>query len=257
MIDRLSEILNEREFLYGMLCRDATMIDVELMAQAGYHIIWIDLEHSHQSTSEALRLCRFITHLGMVPLVRILEATRTHVQRLLDGGAQIINLPDVRSAQQAANLVELGKYPPLGERGVSSTSASTGFSLGSDTGETLKNANAASHLMVMFESDAGYTALDSILAVDGIDMVTVGPMDWSVGLGIYGEDAKAHLTAKIDNILKATEQAGKIATMTVPNVEQARAYVELGVRIFFLGVDVAMKRNNITDTVGSFQRGLG
>ena len=61
----------------------------------------------------------------------------------------------------------------------------------------------------------------------------------------------------LDHILKATKQAGKIATMTVPNVEQARAYVELGVRIFFLGVDVAMKRNNITDTVGSFQRGLG
>ena len=49
MVDRLNDLLNEREFLYGMLCRDATLVDVELMAQAGYHIIWIDLEHSHQS----------------------------------------------------------------------------------------------------------------------------------------------------------------------------------------------------------------
>ena len=46
MVDRLNDLLNEREFLYGMLCRDATLVDVELMAQAGYHIIWIDLEHS-------------------------------------------------------------------------------------------------------------------------------------------------------------------------------------------------------------------
>ena len=112
MVDRLNDLLNEREFLYGMLCRDATLVDVELMAQAGYHIIWIDLEHSHQSTSEALLLCRFITHLGMVPLVRILEPTRTHVQRLIDGGAQVINLPDVRTVEQATHFVELEKYPP-------------------------------------------------------------------------------------------------------------------------------------------------
>ena len=257
MVDRLNDLLNEREFLYGMLCRDATLVDVELMAQAGYHIIWIDLEHSHQSTSEALLLCRFITHLGMVPLVRILEPTRTHVQRLIDGGAQVINLPDVRTVEQATHFVELGKYPPLGQRGVSSTSASTDFNLGSNIGETLKNANEASYLMVMFESDEGYAALDSILAVDGIDLVTVGPMDWSVGLGMYGEDAKAYLNPKINHILTATDQAGKIATMTVPNVEQAREYAELGVRIFFLGVDVAMKRKNISDAVGVFQADLG
>ena len=45
--------------------------------------------------------------------------------------------------------------------------------------------------------------------------------------------------------------------MTVPNVEQAREYAELGVRIFFLGVDVAMKRKNISDAVGVFQADLG
>ena len=123
MQDRLGELLNANDVLYVIMCRDATVTDIELIAQAGYHVVWLDLEHSQQSTSEALKLGRVITHLGMVPLARILELSRTHVQRLLDGGIQIVALPDVRSAEEARELVRLGKYPPLGGRGASSNSA--------------------------------------------------------------------------------------------------------------------------------------
>ena len=91
--DRLGELLDENQVLYGMICRDATRTDIELLAQAGYHIAWIDLEHSHQSSGQALELCRTASHLGMVPLVRMIELSRTHVQRLLDGGADIVALP--------------------------------------------------------------------------------------------------------------------------------------------------------------------
>ena len=129
MRNHLGGLLEENELLYGVICRDVTLTDIELMAQAGYHVVWIDLEHSHQSTEEATQLCRSVSHLGMVPLVRIRELTRTNVQPLVDGGVQVIVLPDVRSADQAARLVQLGKYPPLGRRGYSSTNAGIGFHL--------------------------------------------------------------------------------------------------------------------------------
>ena len=134
MKDRLGELLESTDVLYTIVCRDATLTDVELLAQAGYHIVWLDLEHSAMSTTEALRLGRAITHLGMVPLARILELSRTHVQRLLDGGFQVVALPDIRSVEQARELVRLGKYPPLGERGASSNTAGIGFTLGSESG---------------------------------------------------------------------------------------------------------------------------
>ena len=114
MNDRLGELLAANDLLYCMLCRDATAIDIELYAQEGYHIVWLDLEHSAQSTDEVLRLGRTVSHLGMVPLVRVLELSRTHLQRLLDGGIPIVNLPDIRSADEARELVRLGKYPPMG-----------------------------------------------------------------------------------------------------------------------------------------------
>ena len=258
MKDRFGELLNENDVMYGLICRDATLTDVELMAQEGYHIVWLDLEHGPQSTEEAIRLSRTISHLGMVPLVRIVELSRTHVQRLLDGGVKVLTLPDIRSAEQAAELARLGKYPPLGERGVSSTSGGTDFSIGPDPQRTLREANESTHLMVMFESDEGLASLDAILDVESVDMVTIGPMDWSVSLGMFGAEAQAHLAPKIETVLASASRAGKMTAMgATTSPEQTKRYRELGVRIFFVGVDIALKRKALAETKARFQEGLG
>ena len=162
MQDRLKELLDKHDHLFGVICRDATMVELELMALAGYHVVWLDLEHGPQSNAEAVRLARTITHLGMVPLVRIPELSRTHVQVLLDGGIQILTLPDVRTAQQAAAFVQLGKYPPVGRRGVSSSSANFDYHL-RDPVQDFRASNEATRLMVMIESDQGYEELDAML----------------------------------------------------------------------------------------------
>ena len=249
MTDRLGELLERHAVLYAMMCRDPTSTDIELIAQAGYHIVWLDLEHSPQSTTGALRLGRTIAHLGMVPMARILELSRTHVQRLLDGGMGIVSLPDIRSADQAKELVRLGKYPPMGQRGVSSNSAGTGYTLGADPAQTLRDANRATHLMTMFESDESFEQLDAILGVDGIDLFTIGPADWSVGLGLFGEAAKTHLAPKIERILTAARAAGKVTLMAASNADEARSYHYLGVRIFLAGIDVAIKRRGFFDAL--------
>ncbi len=255
--NRLGELLDEHETLYGVICRDATLTDIELMAQAGYHIVWLDMEHGPQSMAETLQLGRTITHLGMAPLVRMPELSRTQVQRLLDGGIQILTLPDVRNADEAARFVQLGKYPPLGQRGVSSSSAGTAFTMGADPQQRLRQANDATHLMLMIESDEAYETLDEILAVEGIDMVTVGPMDWSVGLGLFGDEAKTRQAPKIARVFTAALQAGKITTAGAFSIDQARYYQALGVRVFFVGVDLVIKRQALTETLAQFQNALG
>lgn len=257
MSSRLKELLKTEEVLYGVICRDATVTDLELMAQLGYSVVFLDLEHGPQSTAEVLRLGRTITHLGMVPMARIPELTRTQVQRLLDGGMEILTLPDVRNADQAARLVQMGKYPPLGERGVSSSSAGTGFTLGSDPRRALGEADRRTSLMVMIESDEGYQALDDILEVEGIDMLTVGEMDWSVSLGLFGPEAKRALAPKIERVLEAGRRSGKILTMGGGHPQQALQYRALGVRLFFVGVDINLKRKMLSESLSAFREVLG
>ena len=257
MEDRLGELLSGNRALFGVICRDATHTDLELMAQSGYHVVWIDLEHGSQSMTQAVGLARTARLLGMVPLVRILELTRTHVQAALDGGFQIVTLPDIRSASEAARFVELGKYPPVGRRGVSSTSAGSGFRIAADPRVTLREANAATHLMVMFESDEAYEARREIIAVDGIDMAIVGASDWSIGLGLGPDEAASRLAPKIDRIVEAVSGAGKTACAQVTNAEEVRRYAGLGVRVFFVGVDISMKRGMLVDRLEPIRAAVG
>jgi 2-keto-3-deoxy-L-rhamnonate aldolase RhmA len=255
--NRLGELLDEHEALFGVICRDATLTDIELMAQAGFNIVWFDMEHGPQSMADTLRLGRTVVHLGMVPLVRMPELSRTQVQRLLDGGIHVLALPDVRTAEEAARFVQLGKYPPVGRRGVSSSSAGTAFTMGADPQQRLREANDATHLMLMIESDEAYDSLDEILAVEGIDMVTVGPMDWSVSLGLFGDEASTRQTPKIERVFTAAIAAGKIASAGAFSIEQAAHFHALGVRIFFVGVDIVIKRQSLTNTLTQFQKALG
>ena len=256
MNDRLTELLAANPVLYGLICRDATGADMELMAQTGYHVVFLDMEHGAPSEHEVVRLGRTAAQLGMVPLVRIPELTRTHVQRLLDAGIQVINLPDVRSADEAAELVRLGKYPPLGERGVSTTAAGMEHAAGGSLIEAQQAINAATHLMVMIESDQGFEELDAILRVDGVDIVTVGVLDWSTSLGLEAADAQAQLTPKIEHVLRATVESGKIASMSATDAAQARQFAEMGVRLMFVGVDLALKRRALAGALASLRETL-
>ena len=252
MVDRLSQLLNRHNRLYGVICRDATPIDIELLAQLGYHLVWIDLEHSTKPLSEVIRLGRSIAHLGMVPLVRIPELSRAYVQLLLDGGIPIIILPDVRSANEARQFVELAKYPPIGRRGVSSTTAAAGYTLGVDPQKTFSEANDGTHLMVLIESDEGYAALDDILKIEEVDMIMVGQQDWGASSGIFGELAKEQLSPKIDRLMTTASKAGKIVAASASSPEDARRSESMGARIFILGVDITIKRGALAERIRQF-----
>ncbi len=248
-------MLSEHETLYGMSFRDATLTDLELCAEAGFHVIWLDFEHGYSfGETEILRLGRSIAHLGMVPMVRIPELSRTHVQRLLDGGFEIMVLPDIQQVRQAEDFVRLAKYPPLGQRGFSSTSPNLGFASGSELEEALAAVNAATHLMVQVESDLGLANLEAVLQTKGIDMVAVGPMDWSIGKGMFGPRGETALQKSIDEVIGKAAHAGKIATMVRGGPEEVQHYVKLGVRLVFVGLDVTLKRNAYRDALSAFQR---
>ena len=255
MLDSLTALLTQHDCLYGLVCRDPTATDIELCAELGYHFVWLDLEHSPLPLADTVRLGRSAAHLGMVPLVRIPELERATIQVLLDGGIEVLILPDVRSATEVARFVELSKYPPLGRRGVSSTPARSGYALGNDTREALEQANAATHLMALIESDEGYAALDDILAIDGLDLVGVGLQDWGASLGIYGERVAAGLQPKADRVLEAAGAAGKIGVATVATAADAQRCRELGARVLVVGVDVGIKRAAMAARITEIREG--
>ena len=222
----------------------------------GYHVVWLDLEHCALSNEHAAQLGRTISHLGMVPLVRIPELARTHIQVFLDGGIEILALPDVRNVAEAEKFVQLGKFPPLGQRGVSSTTVNLDYSL-TDPEKAFRTSNIATRLMAMVESDQGFDALDAILITNGIDMITVGPADWAAQSGLYGEESKKQLAPKIEHVFRTAAAADKITVHSVSDASGVRRCRDWGVRILMVGVDVSLHRKVLAETLGNLKDGRG
>lgn len=250
----LSASLARHGVLFGMNFRDASLIDIELMAGAGYHVVWFDMEHGPQPMARILELTRSVIHLGMIPMVRIPELSRSHVQPLLDGGVEILCLPEVETKAEVSELVRLGRYPPVGQRGGATATAALDYQRPAGIDEVI-DAEDRVRLMAMIESDAAYENLDEFLAIDGLDMIGIGKLDWA--LSRRGRDGEVEeIDRRVDHILTSAKAAGKITVMTPTDEEQARHYRELGVQIFVLGGDVDLKRRHLEDRLDHFTSAL-
>ncbi|MDD1676831.1 MAG: aldolase/citrate lyase family protein, partial [Methanomicrobiales archaeon] len=90
----------------------------EVMAEAGFEWLTIDMEHSVITLDVAQQLMQVIEGHGVVPLVRVGENDPTLIKRVMDAGAYGVIVPMVNSAQDARRAVAAVRYPPSGTRGV-------------------------------------------------------------------------------------------------------------------------------------------
>ena len=90
----------------------------EVMAEAGFDWLCIDLEHSVTDYAEAQQLIMAIQGRGLKAFVRVGENNTRIIKRILDAGADGIIVPSVNSASEARKAVDAIKYPPYGKRGV-------------------------------------------------------------------------------------------------------------------------------------------
>jgi len=167
---------------------------------------------------------------GMTSVARINLNKQGLIYRTLDRGAQAIVVPHVNNAAEARNVVEGGKFPPLGKRGMYTSRQGLGVS------DYLDRANDETMLIVLIEDIIAWENLDEIIAVDGIDVFFVAPSDFAASMGHMGDPQHPEVREKIDDAITRIVAAGRNAGSTATN-ETVAGYVELGVRFFLTGVN--------------------
>jgi 2-keto-3-deoxy-L-rhamnonate aldolase RhmA len=176
--------VREKKLTFGSWITLAHTAVAEIMANAGYDWLVIDLEHSAISIREAQELIRVVDLCGVVPLVRLSENNPTEIKRVMDAGAHGIIVPMVNDAAQAKQAVAATRYPPLGKRGVGLARAQ-GYGTTFDAyREWLEH---ESLVIVQIEHIEAVNHLEEILNVDGVDGFLVGPYDLSGSLGVPGK----------------------------------------------------------------------
>jgi 2-dehydro-3-deoxyglucarate aldolase len=155
----------------------------EIMADAGFEWLCIDMEHTAIDYRDALQLIIAIQGRGLKAYVRVGSNDPLIIKRVLDAGADGIIVPSVNSEAEARKAVNAVKYPPAGTRGVG-LSRAQGYGFDFDHYRDTKSKNVK--LIVQIEHIDAINVLESIIEVDGVDGTFIGPYDLSGSLGKPG-----------------------------------------------------------------------
>src|SRR5690606_3707981 len=170
----------------------------EIIGAAGFDAVMIDHEHGSGSLEMAIHQYRAVRSVGDAPvLMRVPWNDTVLIKRALATGMDGSMVPSVSTAEEARAVVAVCRYPPHGSR-----SAGIGPARGGTYGRFARAylENLVDDLMIIcqIETKEGVENIESIAAVDGIDMLFVGPNDLSGSIRKLGQfndpEVKALLT---------------------------------------------------------------
>ena len=156
----------------------------EILADAGFDWLCVDIEHSVTDYAEVQQLILAIQSKGLKAYVRVGDNNARIIKRVLDAGADGIIVPSVNSASEARKAVDAIKYPPYGKRGVGLSRAQS-YGFGFD--DYCDNKSKEIKLIVQIEHIDAINELDAIITTDGVDGTFIGPYDLSGSLGKPGQ----------------------------------------------------------------------
>lgn len=245
------------EILAGTWLNLGSSLTAEIAGQAGFDWVLIDLEHGAGDHASLLHQLQALEAYPATGIVRIAWNEVSQFKRSLDLGPGGIMVPYVRSAAEARQAVAAMRYPPDGMRGVARFHRAAGFSQNFDAYFAEANANLLT--IVQIETADAVAQVEEIAAVEGADVLFVGPLDLSVSLGIPQQYGHPDFRAAIHRVVAAARQAGKAAGILLPAVEQIVATVEDGFTFIAVGSDggvVASGMRNIVEKFfGSYRSG--
>ena len=203
--------------------------DIDAFGPNGFDGVWLEGEHGPVDAAELGNLTRACDIWGMTSVVRINKNDQGLIYRTLDRGAQGIVVPHVNTKEEAQNLVDGGKFAPIGYRGM--YTSRQGFAVP----DYVQVANDETLLIVLIEDIVAVRNLDEILTVDHIDVFFVAPSDLATSMGHIGELQHPDVQRTIDDTLARIQDAGRIAG-TLANNDNVAKYAAAGIRFLFTSV---------------------
>lgn len=211
----------------------------ELTSLMGFDGIWMDLEHHSYSLQTAADLMR-AARVGVTDIVaRPAKGEFMRMQRMLEAGAHGIIYPRCDNAAEAAEVVSWAKFAPEGRRGCDGANPDMPY-LTMPVDEYVAEANRQTFVIVQIESPEALEQVDEIAAVDGVDILMLGPGDFSILSEIPGQFGHERVKEAKRKISEAARRAGKHWGCPAGTIEQTKELMDMGARVMFYQADILM-----------------
>jgi 2-keto-3-deoxy-L-rhamnonate aldolase RhmA len=216
-----------------------------LLKSAGLDYARIDMEHSPPSIESVANLAAMSRALDFPIAVRPPDGNREWISRLLDIGVWGLHIPQVDNPDIAREVVRYARYAPVGLRGQAGFSPGTDFDRSMGVLQRQALLNEQVHITIMFESAEAFRHIEEILAVPGIDAVTLGPSDLAAELGVTGTPDQARVIDEHrDRLIEAANRHGKDVAMLVETLDEAERWIKAGVKIIAYSSDTSALYNS-------------
>jgi 2-dehydro-3-deoxyglucarate aldolase len=232
------------------------LASAEIMADAGFDWITVDMEHT-SITYETLPLLLAGIHAhGPETFVRVEDNNPAVIKRVLDCGAGGIIVPLINSSAEAEAAVKAAKYPPDGVRGISLGRAS-GY--GNNFKDYFNSINDEVIVLAQIEHYLAVDKIEEIVSVEGLDGVFLGPYDLSGSMGIVAQFDHPRMAEARKRVLEAAGKAGKAVGIheVSPEVEAVQALLKEGFNFVACSIDTIFLGNSARAVAGELKQILG
>ena len=216
----------------------------EIMGQAGYDWVAVDMEHGSVAVHQLPDLFRALELGNTLPLARIAHGQPKDCKQALDAGAGGIIVPMIESAAQLIAVRDACRWPPAGTRGV-------GFSRANLFGkhfEAYREEAQAPLLVAMIEHHRAVAELEAILSVEGLDAILIGPYDLSASMGLTARFDHPDFCVTIERIrtLSASKSVPVGMHVVAPNPAQLQQHLKQGYRFLAYSIDAVMLQSVVS-----------
>ena len=225
-------------------------VAAEISASCAFDWILIDLEHGLGGYGELLHQLQAIGE-RVSPIVRVPCIDANAFKQTLDLGPAGLMVPNVNTPAEAQKIVEFSRIRPAGTRGIAQSTRASGYT--SDFKRYVREINDNLLIMAQIESREAVSNVEAIAAVDGIDVLFVGPLDLSIDLGLDPDANGDGLQPHLERVVSAARDNGKAAGILLRREEQIKPHLDLGFTVVTLGSDRGLIGNGMRTISRQFE----
>ena len=195
--------------------------------QGGFDGFWIDVEHAGLTVADIEIAAGAGKAYGLESFVRVPPTDYATVTRCFESGASGVMAAQIADASQAEEFVTWAKFHPRGRRGLNPLGHDGRFGT-VPLAEFAERANRETFVAIQIETAQAVAEVEAIAAIDGVDLLFVGPSDLSQNLGVIGELTHERSLEALDRVAAACAVNGKHWGAVTPTPDYAALLIEKG-----------------------------